>query len=62
MNIHKPTLTEQEYIRYWHPRKGGWYQAKLVRLGRKWATLQDYWPGSNPRRYRVPVANVKAAL
>jgi len=53
---------EGQVIRYWHPRKVGWHHAILIRSGRKWATVQDYWPRINPKRHRVPVDDVREAL
>jgi len=61
MTKQKSTFTEG-CIRYWHPRKGGWYHARLVKLGRKWAALTDYWPTAHPKRFRVPVSNVQKAV
>lgn len=28
-------------VRYFHPRKGGWYHARILKAGRKWAVVQD---------------------
>jgi len=53
-------MPKLKLIRYWHPRKGGWYHAVLIKVGRKWATVQDYWP--SPKRHRIPIADVKEAL
>ena len=55
-------MPEIKLVRFWHPRKGGWYHARLVKLGRKWATLASYFPDPQHRHFRVPVDNVKEAL
>jgi hypothetical protein len=38
-----------EVVRYWHPRKGGWYHARLIREGRKWATIKEFGSGRQRR-------------
>lgn len=54
----KPTPGQS--IRYWHPRNGGWYHGTLIKMGRKWATVQP-WVPKNSRHHRVPVMNVERA-
>lgn len=54
-------------VRYWHPRKGGWYHAELVKLGRKWAVVRPLL-GHNGlvvaqgNRKRVAVADLREAV
>lgn len=55
------TLTPGQVVSYHNPKNGGLYHAILVKAGRKWATVKDYWPAANPRRRRVPVNDVKPA-
>lgn len=57
----KTVLTPGQVVTYHDKYNGGLYHAILVKAGRKWATVKDYWPAANPRRHRVPVADVKAA-
>jgi hypothetical protein len=52
--------TDPKIIRFWHPSKGGWYHARLVKRGRKWATVQPL--GANQTRKRVPVDSVRESL
>jgi hypothetical protein len=44
-------------VRYWHPRKGGWYHALLLKKGRKWALVEDM--GTKRLHHRVLVKNVQ---
>jgi hypothetical protein len=60
MTKEKPTQQSKDYIRYWHPRKGGWYHARLIRLGRKWALVKDL--AGSLRQHRIPVADVREAV
>ena len=57
----KTKLTPGKTITYRNPKNGGLYHATLVKLGRKWATVMDYWPAANPKRRRVPVGDVQLA-
>jgi hypothetical protein len=65
MTKQKPTLKLHSIIRYWHPRKGGWYYATLAKAGRKWAYVKPLQSASNGivmpegRRRRVRIADVK---
>jgi len=57
----KAKPTPQKIIRYWHPRKGGWYHAILIRSGRKWAIVESNWT-TCPTRHRIPLANVRESV
>ena len=52
----KKTLAK--LVRYYHPRKGGWYHAKVLRQGRKWAVVEDL---GNKSKHRIAVAELKEA-
>lgn len=63
----KPTFKLHSIIRYWHPRKGGWYHATLVRIGSKWAMVEPLAAHNGiiiggATRKRVPVSNVAEAV
>lgn len=59
-------------VRYWHPRKGGWYTATILKFGHKHARLRAVVPsmvkhkdGTRTLEYstfRVPVDSVKPAV
>ena len=57
----KPTFRDGQLVRYWHPTKGGWYTAALIKCGRKWATLRSIHIPTKVRRFRVPLDNVRDA-
>ena len=40
---------------FWHPSKGGWYAAILIRKGYKWAVIVDI----SGRRKRVAASDVR---
>ena len=59
--------TPGDVIRYWHPRKGGWYHALLVKQGRKWATVEPMIQHNGVlvgpfKRRRIAVADIREAL
>lgn len=58
----KMKLTPGQVITYRNQRNGGLYHAVLVKLGRKWATVKDYWPSANPKRRRIPASDVELAV
>lgn len=55
-NNHQPRAGET--IRFWRKRQGGWGNAVLVKLGRKWATILPMGAG---RRCRVRIGDIQKA-
>ena len=61
----KDIKKQENYIRYWHPRKGGWYHGRLVKAGWKWAWVRPLQAASNGivvaegRRMRVPAGDIQ---
>lgn len=45
-----------QLIRYWHPRKGGWYHAILIRKGYKWAVVREL---AADKKHRVSISDVQ---
>jgi hypothetical protein len=54
-------LAEGKMVEYWHPRKGGWHRAWLIRAGHKWATVQKIVPKGAAHR-RIPMGNVRESF
>jgi len=53
-------IKSNDYIRYWHPRKGGWYHGRLVKAGRKWAWVRPLQAASS--KMRVPVGSIEKSV
>lgn len=43
-------------VRFWHPAKGGWYHATLIKSGRKWARVRAL---GNGHTRRVSIQDVR---
>ena len=58
---HTKNLLPGNVVTYRDKYNGGLYHAVLVKIGRKWATVKDYWPAAQPRRHRVPASEIQLA-
>ena len=49
-------MTDLRLVQYYHPKRGGWYYAYMIKAGRKWARLAVI---PTRRSVRVPVRDVR---